>query len=117
MKQVQIKVEGAAPLMLNNIIKANPLHPVTKAMKEYTKKRTKTEEDLAVLAKLEWLGALYWETPGSFAVVDGDLMLEGFGYPVINSSIIEAATIAGAKKYKQGPQFKAGVFCDENPQL
>lgn len=117
MKQVLVEIEGVAPLMLNNAIKADPMHPITKAIKEYTKKRTKTEEDLAVIQQLEWLGALYPEKDGNFTINGSHVEIEGFGFPIIKGDMIEGALIAGAKKHKLGQAFKAGVFCDDNPRV
>lgn len=117
MKQVLVELTGVAPLMLNNIVKADPLHPITKAIKEYSKKRTKTEEDLLILSQLEWLGALYPEKDGDFEIVGDKLVVEGFGYPTVRNNMIEACVIAGAKKYKLGQAFKSAVFCDEHPRI
>lgn len=117
MKQVLCEITGVAPLMLNNIVKANPLHPITKAIREFSKKRAKTEDDLLILSRLEWLGSLYPEKDGNFTVQGSDLNIEGFGYPIVHGTMIEACAIAGAKKHKNGMQFKAGVFCDEDPHI
>ncbi len=117
MKQVKVEIQGVAPLMLNNIVKADPLHPITKAIKEYSKKRTKTEEDFLIMSQLEWLGALYPEKDGDFVIDGNQLILEGFGYPIIKGNMIESCLIAGAKKHKLGQAFKAGVFCDDNPRI
>ncbi len=117
MNQVLCEVTGVAPLLMNNIVKANPLHPITKAIREFSKKRAKTEDDMIIMSRLEWLGALYPEKDGKFTVDGSDLHIEGFGRPIVKNNMIEACVIAGAKKHKNGTQFKAGVFCDENPVI
>ncbi len=117
MNQVSVELVGVSALLLNNIIKANPLHPITKGIREYSKKRAKTEDDLLIMSRLEWLGALYPEKDGSFVVTGSDLAIEGFGFPILKANMIESMCIAGAKKHKNGTQFKAGVFCDDNPKI
>lgn len=112
-KQINVKIEGVAPLLVNNIITANPLHPITKLIKTISGKRSKTDADHELLAKLQWIGALYSTEDGSVSIgSDNELELEGFGMPCINGEMLEAMLIGAAKKKKLGQQFKVGVMCD-----
>tara|TARA_R110000764_G_scaffold233159_2_gene325913 strand:+ start:6086 stop:6670 length:585 start_codon:yes stop_codon:yes gene_type:complete len=53
------RIEGASPLLLHNIRLSDPLDEHAKAIKVVAKKRTKTDDDLEELSRLEWLGSIY----------------------------------------------------------
>lgn len=111
-KQLNVTIKGVAPLLLNNILTANPLHPITKLTKTISQKRGKTDADHELLAKLQWIGALYSTEDGSVQINNEELVLEGFGFPCIHGEMLEAMLIGAAKKKKLGQQFKVGVMCD-----
>lgn len=116
-KQINVKIEGVAPLLVNNIITANPLHPITKLIKTISGKRGKTDADHELLAKLQWIGALYTTDDGTVQIVDNDIEIAGFGFPCIQGEMLDAMLIGAAKKKKLGQQFKVGVMCDGVYQL
>lgn len=65
---------GTAPLLMHNDRLADPLDPISKEIKTYTKKkRSKTEEDIETTGKLEWMGGLYVEN-GQVVVPSRNLM-------------------------------------------
>jgi hypothetical protein len=102
MKGLSCTLTGIVPLLMHNGALANPLNPYAKSMAQITRKRHKTEEDYAELAKLEWTGSLYLAEhsdlgPGIHVVIPGGN---------IKSMIWEAA-----KTQRRGKQVKAGVFC------
>ena len=70
-------------------------------MKKISGKRSKTEADHEELARLEFQGSLYMGDDG----------------PVLPAHVLEAAIIAGAKKSKDGPRAKTGVFVSNNARL
>jgi hypothetical protein len=72
---------------------ADPLNPLTKAHKELTGKRKKTDEDYEAIAKSEWLGGLYIDDKGPYL-------------PGVN---VESAMIGGGKLSKLGTQLKRSV--------
>jgi hypothetical protein len=51
---------GTSYLIMHNVQAANPLSPFAKEMKKITSKRSKTDEDYADLAKLEFAAGLYY---------------------------------------------------------
>lgn len=116
-KQLNVEITGASPLMLNNVRKADPTDRITKEIKKVTSKRTKTDADLILIKRLEWLGALYTTKDGEFTISGEDLELGDFGDVCIRGNMIEACLIGGAKKNKLGVQFKAGMFCDGDFEL
>ena len=88
---IKLKLTGTRPLLMHSDRFSNPLDPLTKAHKELTSKRKKTDEDHADIAKSEWLGGLYHDDE------------VGPYLPGVN---IEAAMIAGGKLSKLGTQLK-----------
>lgn len=95
------KIKGTAPLIPHNGRLADPTYKFSRAMKEISGKRNKTEADLLELARLEWFGALYAE--------DGKLVIPAY--------VIEAGLIAASKKQRQGQLSQAGMFVNKNSLL
>jgi len=99
---VTLTLIGEQPgLLLHNGELANPLNPIVKEMKKISGKRSKTEADYEELARLEFQGGLYMGQDG----------------PVIPATCIEAMLINGAKKSKEGPKAKVGIFVTKNARL
>ena len=94
MNVLKLKLIGTQPLLMHADTGANPLHPLTKAHKELTSKRKKTDDDHEGIAKSEWLMSLYYS--------------KNFGVylPGIN---VESCITAGAKLSKLGTAVKRGV--------
>jgi len=99
MQQIKIKATGLCALLMHSDRFANPLDPATIAHKELTGKRKKTHEDHELIAKSEWLGALYHD----------DKM--GIYIPGSN---IQASIIEGAKLQKLGTACKRGLVIIED---
>lgn len=95
MKTFTATITGVTPLMMHSEQLADPTHPITKALKKLTAKRQKTEEDHLAVKRCEWEGGLYVDTKGA---------------PAVPVDWVLAVLLAGAKKSKQGPLAKAGIF-------
>lgn len=95
METMKLRFTGQRPLMLHNGRLADPTSEVTRAIKELTGQRSKTEAVFKEIKKLEWLGCLYTDAEGSICVTE-DMVL--------------GAGIAGSKSIKKGPAFKAAVL-------
>jgi len=102
MIKVRITLTGTAPLLMHNARLSNPLDPATKALKRYTSKRTKTDEDHENVARLEHAGSLY---------IDSDVG------PYVPGDNVFRSLWDGAKKHKLGVKVKEGVLVttDVNP--
>lgn len=87
MKEMHVTAVGTTPLLLHNNAGVNPLHPLTREIKKYTSKRTKTDEDFAAISDLEWLLGIYWK--------------DGVGV-YLPQHMLMAAIEGGAKKQKLG---------------
>lgn len=88
MKTLEITWKGVTPLIMHSCQCVNPLHPITKQLKEYTSKRKKTDEDFQIISDLEWEGGLYWN--------------DDVGGLYIPAENIEATVRNGAKANKKG---------------
>jgi hypothetical protein len=94
MKSLSVKITGIAPLLMHSDRFANPLDPLTKAHKELTGKRKKTDDDHMAIARSEFIGGCYWR--------------KGVGM-YVPSQNLNACIIGAAKLQKLGVKFKQGV--------
>lgn len=99
MKHLQVKITGISPLLMHSDRFANPLDPATKAHKELTGKRKKTDADHEAIAKSEWMGSLYHDP------VVG---------PYIPGQNLDATLQEAAKLQKLGKKFKQAVMVIED---
>lgn len=95
MKTFKAIITGVTPLMMHSERLADPTNPQTKALKKLNAKRQKTDEDYLQIKRFEWQAGLYQDEAGS---------------PAIPVDWLLAVALAGAKKSKQGPLAKAGIF-------
>lgn len=96
MATLKLKLSGPS-LLMHNGQTADPRNRYSKAMKEISGKRKKTDADLDELARIEFLAGLY---------LNSDSI-------VLPDHVIEAALVGGAKKQKMGPTCKMAVFVEE----
>lgn len=95
MKNLKVRITGKSPLLMHSDRFANPLDPLTKAHKELTKKRKKTDDDHAAIARSEFIGGCYWRDD------------VGFHIPAQN---LDSCLVAAGKLQKLGTKFKQGVM-------
>lgn len=96
MQTIKLKATGLSPLLMHSDRFANPLDPLTRAHKELTAKRKKTDADHQDIAKSEWLGSLYHD--------------HGVGV-FIPGQNIDATLIGAAKLRKLGTHIKRAAIC------
>lgn len=94
MKKFTLTLKGVTPLIMHNARLADPLDTIVRQMKPLSAKRSKTEEDLLEMARLEFVGGLYF---------DADLG------PVMPAMNIEATLRDGAKTFKKGKDITRGL--------
>ena len=92
------KLTSDSPLIMHSGRTANPLDPMSKALKAISGKRVKTDADHAEMARLEFLAGLYWTAAG----------------PVIPAANIDAMLINAARKSREGSAAQSGVFCQSD---
>lgn len=95
MKTIEMEWTGIRPLIMNNCIGLDALHPITKQICRINKKRTKTEDDVQERDRLQYLSSLYFD--------------EKIG-PYIPAQNIEACLRDGGKRTKEGKNIQAAVF-------
>lgn len=94
MEILTLNITGTSALMMHADTLANPLSPITKAHKELTSKRKKTDEDHEAIAKSEFIAGAYWTA------------VDGFFVPGAN---FDATFWAGAKLSKMGVHWRRGA--------
>jgi len=95
MDLITVKVVGTSPLMMHSDKLANPLLPETKAHKELTGKRKKTDDDHLAIARSEFIAGAYWD--------------EKIGFYIPGQNF-DATFWAGAKLQKMGVHWKRGAL-------
>ena len=101
MKDLTIKLTGIAPLILHNNQTVDPQNYYAIEAAKVRNKKPKTDADLARLAEIDFMSALYLQ--------DDKVILP--------TKVLGAAFIAGAKKDRQGPGAKAGAFFTDHAML
>lgn len=96
-KKIEFSISGLTPTIMHNGRLANPLDQFSKLIKEVSGKKKKTDEDYERMARLEWEASFY---------------LDDQGRPCWPGENIERMIVDAAKKSKQGPSAKAGLYCD-----
>jgi hypothetical protein len=95
-------IEGTSAIITHNGQLSNQFAPITKRLKALTSKRKKTEQDAQEIAEVEWEGGLY---------------LNKNNEVFLPSLVLNATFWQGAKKSKQGVQWKSGVFMNEDGEF
>lgn len=94
-QEMTYKLSSVAPLIAHNGQLADPTNYWTKEIKKLSGKRNKTDADFEQMARLEFFGGLYLNKSG----------------PVLPAEMFDSMMLAAAKKSKEGPLAKSGVFC------
>jgi hypothetical protein len=92
-----VTLTGTAPCVMHNGQLSDPLNKYSRAIKEITGKRKKTDADHEETARLEWIGSLYVNEKGQV---------------VWPSENIVSMLSAAARKRKEGQQAKSAILCD-----
>ena len=94
LQEIVFEIEGTADLLMHNRRLADPVFKTTRAMKEISAKKKKTDADFLEMKRLEFSGGLYIDENG----------------PYIPSEWTDSMIRDGAKVYKQGKLMTAGVM-------
>ena len=102
MKVINLVIQGkqGVPLMMHSNQAVDPLNPYHEAMKQLSGKRNKTNDDLALLGRIEWESGIY-VSPETRRIC-------------IPAANLEKCFILGARKSKDGKKFEEGVYVLEN---
>jgi len=94
--QYEVELAGDS-LIMHNGQTADPLNPFSKAMKEISGKRKKTDSDYEAMANIEFKAGLYVDAKNNV---------------IIPSRVLESVLVEGAKKSKEGKLALSGMFVD-----
>lgn len=95
MDLLTLRITGTSPLMMHSDRLANPLLPETKAHKELTGKRKKTDDDHLAIARSEFIAGAYFD--------------EKLGFYIPGQNF-DATFWSGAKLQKMGVHWKRGAM-------
>lgn len=98
-ENVKVKIVGVSALIMHNGQTASPLNEFAKRLKEITAVRKKTDEHIQQISEIEFHAGLY---------------LNEQGRVIIPGEVMEATIVNGAKKFKLGKHFKAGLMVPED---
>lgn len=94
--QFDVTLQGDS-LIMHNGQTADPLNPFSKALKEISGKRKKTDSDFESMANIELKAGLYVDSNNNV---------------IIPSRVLESVLVEGAKKSKEGKLALSGMFVD-----
>lgn len=115
----RITLTGTSALIMNNARLANPLDPATKALKPFSGKQKKTEQDLEAIFRLGHAGAMYHDADaGPYLPADNiwKALQEGGKKHRLGQKVTEGVIIltdVNPVAYK-GPRDQPGLWTDEN---
>lgn len=117
--QFKITIMGNQPLLMHNSRLANPMDPITRALKVVSSKRKKTDDDHFEMSRLEFLGSLYFDKelgpyiPGENVqrCLTEAARFQNLGKKVERGLFI--TTSVNPLAYK-GPRDETGLWEDEN---
>lgn len=101
-QKITVEFTGTMPTLMHNGQLCDPMNRWSKAIKEITSKRKKTDADHEEIARLEFLGSFY---------LDEDKK------PCWPAENILRCIQAGAKKQRKGKDCEAGVLIDGDARL
>jgi hypothetical protein len=102
MASLKAKLKGISPMIMHNGQLSDPSNRFSKAIKEISGKRKKTDADHEEMGRLEWYGSLYSNAKGGL---------------VIPADNLDATIINGAKKSKMGSIAKSSIWVTNDAEL
>lgn len=98
MQSLPITMTGIAPLLMHSARLVDPLDPIVREMKKISAKKTKkTDDDIARLAELEYMGGL-WTADGQ--------------RPAVPTMALEACFREGARATRRGKDAERGAWVE-----
>lgn len=95
MKERTYTIKGVCPIIMHNEQLSDPLNKWAKLLREISKKRVKTDDDLLEMSRREWFGGLYYD--------------EDMG-PFVPERCIERMLRDAAAKSKRGKDVVSGLI-------
>lgn len=98
---VRYQLTSSVALIQHNGQTADPLNRYSKAIKQISSKRNKTDADYEEMARIEFMAGLYLDADG----------------PVLPSKIIDSMIVEAARKSREGRIATSGCFCLTSSRL
>lgn len=98
-EKLQFRIRGTASLLMHNGQMADPSNVWSRAVKEISGNRHKTDADYEEMARLEWMGGLYLHRDKEEPCIPG---------PVLEAALIGKG--GAARKQRMGKQAAAGLY-------
>ena len=95
MAAITLKLTSESPLLMHNVVLADPLGEAVRELKPLTSKRNKTDDDQREIAFLEFKHGMYFDSDAG---------------PCIKGHMIRASILGGAKKQRAGAKVKSGLL-------
>ncbi|MGC5032814.1 hypothetical protein [Micromonospora sp. DT229] len=89
--------EGTSPLLMHNGRLVDPLDQIVKQIKTVSSKKSKTDQDHAEMAQLEWLGGIYYHPQTG---------------PFLPAPNLQKSLVEGARLSKDGKKIERGVLIE-----
>jgi hypothetical protein len=96
--RVALSIDGLTPYLMHNVQLADPLNPIARQIKMISGKRKKTDDELKVIAHLEFIGGLYHD--------------EKLG-PYVKGLSVEKSLVEGARISRLGKQVERALFISD----
>lgn len=102
MLDVRVTLIGTRPLVMHNVRLADPLDEYTKKLKQLNGNRKKTDEVHEEIAKVEYLGGMYFHSETG---------------PYVPGEWVFASLVRGARMTKQGQKIERGVILGDGGEI
>lgn len=100
-KDYQYRLTSLSPMIHHKPTLADPTSALSKAMKQITSKRKKTDADYEEMAHIEFVAGLYISKDGPICPID----------------YINGVLVSAAKKQREGQNAKSACFCTKHALL
>ncbi|GJE41019.1 hypothetical protein [Methylobacterium soli] len=100
-ESLTVELTGTAPLLMRSARLVDPLDPISREIAAITRKRARTDADIARIDELEWTGGLWARS----------------GVPCVPGEAIEAMVAEAAKLRRASKAVRAGFLVPEAPLL
>lgn len=113
MKNFKFTMMGRSPMIVHNGNNISALDPVNKLKKEFTNKRTKTDDDHLNILRIQWYQSLYLDGDFELGLVDGSKYYaasKDLPSVVLPIKCVKACVKSGAKHSKNGKALDRAVL-------
>ena len=103
MESIKLALRGVSPLLMQGDALVDPLNEHRRAIREFTKKKAKTDSDMLEIARLEWEAAMYFDVEAG---------------PYMPGQNVDAMMRDAGRLTKRGKDILRGAMCvDDKPPL